>query len=77
MDLSGTSLSSTTVSNFFQQFINPQCQRKATDSCEAVNSSTVCFGNELPYSTTSFELVTDASTLKQVKEKLLLWSGKL
>ena len=50
---------------------------KETKVCETFNKSLVtCFGSTLPYDSTSFDLVTDASNFEQAKEKLLLWSGK-
>nr|NP_001071819.1 smoothened protein [Ciona intestinalis]BAE06698.1 smoothened [Ciona intestinalis] len=52
----------------------PQCNKPSQTGCVDLGNTT-CFGSDLPYSQTSFELVTDADTLAGVKEKLLLWSG--
>lgn len=54
----------------------PQCYKEA-NLCHSFNKSSVlCFGATLPYDSTSFELVSDASNFSQAKEKLLLWSGQ-
>ena len=54
------------------------CIKNINLPCEGFNKSSIqCFGSSLPYDSTSFELVSDASNFEEAKEKLLLWSGKL
>ena len=49
---------------------------KKTSLCHSFNKSSVlCFGATLPYESTSFDLVSDASNFNEAREKLLLWSG--
>ncbi|CAK8689281.1 unnamed protein product [Clavelina lepadiformis] len=57
-------------------YLGVDCSKNSLETCQSLNqSSALCFGFSLPYSDTSFELVTDASNLKEANEKLLLWSG--
>lgn len=53
-----------------------KCQKILSSPCEKLNETASCFGITLPVTSTSFELVTDAGNLVEVKDRLLLWSSK-
>jgi len=81
MSSSQTALSTTGVLNTNTSFVTfsfseTNCIKYSTSSCKSFNKSSVqCFGSSLPYDSTSLELVSDATTFEEAKEKLLLWSG--
>ena len=60
--------------------LNPQCYRSTniTGACIPVNGSSVermCLGAKIPFTHTSLALAHDSSSLKEVQERLLMWSG--
>ena len=71
-----TKISDNTTSHPFPGLFDAQCSKPSVDNnCIQLNGTT-CFGSELPYTATAFDLVTDSSSIKEAKEKLILWSGK-